>query len=84
MLLLVLKLVLNLVHVYSKFIRATAVHVDTSSAEDPEIPRYASPNRFELVLPNDSKAHPIFHINRLKAYTDPDMLKFKGTRKALP
>jgi hypothetical protein len=43
-----------------------------------------SPNRFELILPKDSKAHPIFHINRLKAYTDPDMLKYKGTRKALP
>jgi hypothetical protein len=42
------------------------------------------PNRYEVKLPADCKAVNEFHVNRLKAYNDPDLLKYKGTRRPLP
>jgi hypothetical protein len=56
-------------------------------------PRYYGPfnvisqpgeNRFRLELPEDCKAHPVFHVSRLKPWTDPDMVKFKRKPKKLP
>ena len=47
-------------------------------------PRYYGPfdvvsqpgaNRFELKLPDDCRAHPVFHVSRLKPWTDPDVPK---------
>ena len=42
------------------------------------------PNRYAIQLPADCKAFNEFHVNRLKAYSDPDLLKYKGTRRLLP
>ena len=57
-------------------------------------PRYYGPytvlaqpgqNRFRLEMPKDSICHPVFHVNRLKAWSDPDMIKYrKKPRKRLP
>ena len=41
-------------------------------------------NRFRIELPPDCVAHPVFHVNRLKPWTDPDMVKFKGKPRKLP
>ena len=42
-------------------------------------------NRFRLEMPKDSICHPVFHVNRLKAWSDPDMIKYrKKPRKRLP
>eukprot|EP01050_Picozoa_sp_SAG11_P002781 SAG11_NODE_144_length_14830_cov_17.955943_14_plen_79_part_00 len=40
------------------------------------------PNRYEVKLPADCKAMNEFHVNRLKACNDPDLLKYKGTRRS--
>ena len=42
------------------------------------------PNRYKVKLPADCKAVDEFHVNRLKQYNDPDVLKYKGTKRPLP
>jgi len=35
-------------------------------------------------LPDDCFVHPVFHVNRLKPWTDPDMVKYKKKPRKLP
>eukprot|EP01050_Picozoa_sp_SAG11_P047933 SAG11_NODE_25373_length_359_cov_3.203846_1_plen_47_part_10 len=36
-------------------------------------------------MPADSLCHPVFHVNRLKPWSDPDMIKYrKKPRRRLP
>ena len=45
-----------------------------------EVVEQPGPLRFRLDLPDDCYIHDVFHVNRLKPYSDPSMVKFKNRK----